>query len=43
MKIYKETLDSTKFYPVFVSASEICELSGKHNEIENLENAYGFN
>lgn len=36
-------LETNPFYPVFISASEICEISGHHEEIEKLSKEFGFN
>lgn len=43
LSMYRNALATNPFYPVFISASEICEISGHHEEIEKLSKEFGFN
>ena len=43
LSLYTEALQESRYYPVFISATEICELSGHHNEIVKLGDQFGFN
>ena len=43
LSMYRNALATNPFYPVFISASEICEISGHHEEIERLSIEFGFN
>ena len=41
--MYRNALKKNPYYPIFISASEICEISGHHDEIAKLAKEFGFN
>ena len=43
LSMYRNALSKNPYYPIFISASEICEISGHHKEIEKISKEFGFN
>lgn len=43
LSMYRNALNKNPYYPIFISASEICEISGHHKEIEKISKEFGFN
>ncbi len=43
LSMYRNALSKNPYYPIFISASEICEISGHHDEINKLSKEFGFN
>lgn len=43
LSMFRNALNKNPYYPIFISASEICEISEHHSEIKKLANEFGFN